>query len=252
MRLGALLAYVIGVSEDVLSAFVPRKILLPPARLRMNVSGSGSRREFASAGERGARIVSEAIPASGSTTPVLDFACGPGRIAMPLQRLRADIELSGVDVDRKAIAWCRARLPGTFQRIQPAGTLPFRDGGFRAVYAFNVFTHFDEEEQAHWLREIHRVLCSGGTFVVTTRPTELLGTVAALTETERASLRGRGFAFLVAPAASHFNDRLAFLSADYMRQAWAPWFRMTEYHSDAFLSRDVAVFTRNDGSEHSS
>jgi SAM-dependent methyltransferase len=152
-----------------------------------------------------------------------------------------------VDVDWQAIDWCGANLPGRYHLIQPAGRLPFDDRTFRAAYAFNVFTHLGEHEQVDRLSEIHRVLNPGGALIVTTRPPELLAAVSEVPGRERQSLRERGFAFFTPAGSGDFNDRLAFQSREYLRDTWAPWFRLTDYRRAGFRRRDVAIFERHAG-----
>jgi SAM-dependent methyltransferase len=114
---------------------------------------------------------------------VFDFGCGCGRLARQLiqQRSRPERYL-GVDLHPGMIAWCQKNLssaapgfdfvhhdvynyhfnPG----IEKPLVLPFpaEDGAFSLVEAWSVFTHLTEDQAAHYLREVARILAPGGVF----------------------------------------------------------------------------------------
>src|SRR6266550_1768766 len=143
---------------------------LPPARLRYHLFGTSSRRVFTDVGQLAAREILAAAAAEqiagGAGIRVLDFGCGVGRVAAPLQQIWPGGSVVGVDVDATAVAWCEKHLRGEFRVIQPGTALPFPDCAFRVAYTINVFTHMNEAEQFNALREIHRVLAPSGLFVV--------------------------------------------------------------------------------------
>jgi SAM-dependent methyltransferase len=114
------------------------------------------------------RLIAERRP--GDPLRVLDWGCGPGRLARHMAECFAPtrLDLTGVDPDPAAIAWCRAHLPGiAFHDTAPLPPLPFDDDHFDAAYGFSVLTHLAEETQARWVDELRRVLKPGGVLVVT-------------------------------------------------------------------------------------
>lgn len=87
---------------------------------------------------------------------VLDVGCGIGDF------VRHRPGTLGVDVNPKAVAFCRSQgLP--VQLMQP-DRLPFGDREFDGVVLDNVLEHL--EQPAPLLAEIHRVLAIGGRLVV--------------------------------------------------------------------------------------
>ncbi|MEW6279317.1 MAG: class I SAM-dependent methyltransferase [Candidatus Eremiobacterota bacterium] len=93
---------------------------------------------------------------------VLDVGCGTG---YNLTLLAEFGETHGVEPSPEALAYCRQRA---VQRVMeaPAERLPYPDGHFRLVTAFDVIEHLDDDVEA--LREWARVLEPGGTLLVYT------------------------------------------------------------------------------------
>jgi len=87
---------------------------------------------------------------------VLDVGCGIG----DLVSYRA--ETIGVDVNPRAVAYCRSRGLAV-QQMEP-DLLPFRDGEFDGAVLDNVLEHLVRPDPL--LAEIHRILRPGGTFLV--------------------------------------------------------------------------------------
>jgi len=77
--------------------------------------------------------------------------------------------VSGSDVQRRAIDWCRANL--RFARFETNGLAPplaFADGSFDVAYALSVLTHLPEPLQFAWIDELARVTERDGHVIVTT------------------------------------------------------------------------------------
>lgn len=87
---------------------------------------------------------------------VLDVGCGIGDM------VQYRPQTVGVDVNAKAVAYCRSRGL-TAQQMQP-DRLPFGDAEFEGAVLDNVLEHLEKPEPL--LAEIHRVLRTAGTFVV--------------------------------------------------------------------------------------
>lgn len=106
---------------------------------------------------------------------VLDFGCGSGYGSARMAEIAESVE--AVDVAEDAIAHAREKFlrPNLhFTRIDPSAPLPFADASFDTVLSFQVFEHVTNVD--HYLCEIRRVLCPGGTLVLVTpdRRTRLL------------------------------------------------------------------------------
>lgn len=87
---------------------------------------------------------------------VLDIGCGIGDM------LRHRRNTVGVDVNPKAVAFCRAQ--GLSVELMQPDCLPFGGGEFDGAVLDNVLEHLEAPEPL--LAEVHRVLKPGGTFVV--------------------------------------------------------------------------------------
>jgi SAM-dependent methyltransferase len=121
------------------------------------------------------------------TSDILDIGCGIGRLAYECaDYLDDDATYTGLDIAPVAIDWLNAnyapRLPGFrfdlldvySERYRPDGEqdaegvlLPYDDGQFDVVCAFEVFMHVTLEGIGNYLTEIARVLRPGGLAVVT-------------------------------------------------------------------------------------
>jgi SAM-dependent methyltransferase len=139
---------------------------LPPRRLMVRVAGTADAEWFLRSGRAAYDAIGASVELSGISS-VLDFGCGCGRVTRYWEGFGGTI--SGSDVSAHAIEWCRANLPfATFQTNAIAPPLAFEDKSFDLVYALSVFTHLTAELQIAWRDELHRVLRSGGTLLLTT------------------------------------------------------------------------------------
>ena len=225
-----------------------RRKRLPPASLRYAVSDTTSRRSFRRAGQCAAQAI-VAAPTSFEPDAVgmvrfLDFGCGCGRVAAPLLDLCPRIALTGIDIDVRAIDWCRSNLRGDFRYADPAGMLPLPAEAFDIVYAINVFTHLDERRQLASVAEILRVLRPGGFFIVTTCSPQLIIANGNADEAMHESLRNRGFAFVSVRGGTRFNDDYSYQSHEYLQSAWSPGLELLRHHPFGLGNRDLAIFRR--------
>jgi SAM-dependent methyltransferase len=222
---------------------------LPPARLRRRVGTDSSRAQFLAVGTLTADLVRQMFtthrdPGQRYGT-WLDFGCGSGRIARHLIASGEVAELTGLDIDRDAIAWCARNLPGRFLAIAPKPPTPVDTASVDVVTCISVFTHLDEEPQLEWLREVSRILRPGGLFVVSTHPPGLTYNRPDLTEENHRQLNERGFLF--ARGTGAFNEDSAFHSEAYLRREWSTWFELLELRPGALGSvQDLAVWRRQE------
>jgi SAM-dependent methyltransferase len=145
---------------------------VPPAYLRMLVSGITSAETFLTTGEAGARSLRELFAEAGTDLDrceaVLDFGVGCGRIARWWPS-GVDTEWHGTDINPRLVDWCAASLPHlrtSLNPLEPPTT--YRDDRFDAIYAISVFTHWPESLQHAWMRELTRILRPGGRLLFTT------------------------------------------------------------------------------------
>jgi len=145
---------------------------VPPPRLIVRVAGTADVGWFLEGGRLGAASVRGALQRQGvgleQLGAMLDFGCGCGRVTRNWAGL-SGVQVSGTDLSRPAVAWCRRNLP--FARFEENGLEPplvFADDTFDLVYALSVFTHLTADLQLAWRDELRRVLRPGGFLLVTT------------------------------------------------------------------------------------
>jgi SAM-dependent methyltransferase len=199
-------------------------IVVPPEALRYRVSATRSAEEFLERGTVAAETIAHVLDAAGyrlaEFADVFDFGCGCGRVIQLLPRAG---NLFGSDIDRDAIAWCRAHLPfATFSVNDPLPPLTYRDGSFDFVYAVSVFSHINEPAQLLWLKELQRVTRPGALVLVTVRGDAYLH---EMSDDVRSTVERAGFAF----AESSFWDG-----------HFPLWYQTTQ-HTQAYVER---TFTR--------
>jgi ubiquinone/menaquinone biosynthesis C-methylase UbiE len=98
---------------------------------------------------------------------VVEIGCGLGTDGIEFARKGADY--IGVDLTPHSVALARERfevfgVPGRFEVANAEEGLPFADASVDHVYSFGVIHHSPAPEKI--IKEIHRVLKSGGTFTV--------------------------------------------------------------------------------------
>jgi SAM-dependent methyltransferase len=103
-----------------------------------------------------------------ATGRILDWGCGCGRVASHLPARLGEAKLIGCDIDAQAIEWCRQHIAGEFMRVDPHPPTPFGDAAADVIVACSVLTHLGAQDQERWLREMHRVLAPGGSFLAST------------------------------------------------------------------------------------
>lgn len=98
---------------------------------------------------------------------VLDFGAGVGTSVPFMRRYMPRARLTCVDVSSKSLEIGRARFSGEADFVFLNGPrIPFPDKSFDIVFAACVFHHIDQREHVALLRELLRVLASGGIALV--------------------------------------------------------------------------------------
>ncbi len=150
----------------------PDGMPIPPARLRVAVSGIADPADHLDAGRRSAHAIEVLLERNdlevAEASSLLDFGCGSGRVARQWASL-PDTEICGCDYNAEAIAWCQGNLGfarWAVNELEPP--LPYADARFDLVYALSVFTHFPLDLQGRWMAEMDRILAPGGHLIFTT------------------------------------------------------------------------------------
>lgn len=102
-----------------------------------------------------------------SNAQVVDVGCGPGTVLAQLHSTRADLHLTGTDVDDAILALARDSLPLDIQLVRASATLlPFSDHSIDVVNSTFVFHHLNSEEKLLTMEEVKRVLKPNGFFLL--------------------------------------------------------------------------------------
>lgn len=99
---------------------------------------------------------------------VLDVGCGTGTLAIMTKQLHREAEVFGLDADTKILGIARAKaakrgIKLTFDQGM-ADQLPYADSSFDRVLSSLFLHHLTTETKGRALREVLRVLRSGGRF----------------------------------------------------------------------------------------
>ena len=95
----------------------------------------------------------------------LDLGCGTGEMLKLILQKDPFKELYGIDISEEMLAVAKSKLPEQVQLFQgDSEMLPFSDGSFDVVYCNDSFHHYPSPQNV--LREVHRVMKPGGTFLM--------------------------------------------------------------------------------------
>lgn len=159
--------------------------LIPPAAYRYG--GQASLAEYAHTAGVISGIIAAHVPRPTTQgLQVIDFGCGTGKL-IPAALSHVDLEaggrIVGLDLDRKALDFCRAHYPAgacSFEQLEaqnkfynPHGVDPgseswdLADGSFDLALALSVFTHLREPDARHYMKILSRKLRPHGTAIFT-------------------------------------------------------------------------------------
>jgi SAM-dependent methyltransferase len=191
---------------------------------------------------------------------VLDFGCGPGRIALWMEDVGRRGELHGVDIDERAIRWAQRNIPwGTFKANKPEPPLEYPDGYFDLIYNHSVLTHLDEDLQDRWLAELHRITSPGATVLLSFHGQHAFEDFESKTREnggDPALVRQRydreGIVYLNEDAwlgSAHPDSyHTTFHAPWYVRQHWGSFFEVhTHIPQGALGYQDLIVLKRREG-----
>ena len=144
---------------------------VPPPAVAFDAYGYVDWKLYRDSGMRHARVLAGIITQYFGDRPlsIFEWGCGPGRVIRHLQEsLKQPCVLTGSDINRKSVEWCRANLPSIrFAENGAEPPLPFEAGSFDCIIARSVFTHLSEPMHYAWRDELLRVLKPRGLILLT-------------------------------------------------------------------------------------
>lgn len=209
----------------------PDGLPIPPPELRLLVSGAEQTpQEFLEVSEGMEAGITGLLRRRNlridDFRAVLDFGCGCGRMLRRFHSIQGT-RFYGTDYNPRLVQWCRDNLPfAEFGVNELEPPLSYAGGTFGFVYALSVFTHFPEELQAAWMKELWRVLEPGGHLQITTHGHEYAK--AFLSGEARERFENGELVVLEANRAGE-NQCTAFHPQDYVRSVLSAGFEVLEF-----------------------
>jgi SAM-dependent methyltransferase len=147
---------------------------LPPAHVQRQATGGVLGADSLRAGftvYRTFKSITEGLGCPLSTTSrILDFGCGWGRVLRFFLKDLPPENIFGVDVDSTAVASCNEYMPDvSVQEIPTCPPIDFPSETFDLVYSYSVFSHLPAALHLEWVQELTRCLKPGGVFLATTQ-----------------------------------------------------------------------------------
>lgn len=156
---------------------------------------------------------------------LLDFGCGPGRLARYLLE-EPGLELVGLDADPECVTWCQKHLADAHFGHSPLRPpLAMADESVGGVWAINVLLHLGEQDGRNWLREWRRV-CQPRGILALTIASDLAMTRTGISAEHYERVKGYGFLELsrnpdlddVIEDRDYYKN--VFYSHDYLHRNW--------------------------------
>jgi SAM-dependent methyltransferase len=226
---------------------------IPPAMLRYRVGGSFDREVFLGIGAGCAVDLQKLAVLGGKDLvhcgPVLDFACGCGRVIRHFKDHAPGFQWHGSDIDPEAIKWCRENL-GSVASFGTNGFQPptsFEDDMFEVIYSVSLFTHLNEQDQFKWLRELARIVRKDGIVIASVHGPF---THEQLPPEDASKVRADGFLYRVGQTGKLKLDGLpdfyqtAYTTEKYIRERWSEFFEVVAYEERAMSGYQDAVVLR--------
>jgi SAM-dependent methyltransferase len=178
---------------------------------------------------------------------VLDWGCGCGRVTRHFGPL--PVSVTGVDVDRETVGWCRENLPfGTYEPIPLHPPMQFNDGSFDLAIGVSIFTHLKEPDQFAWLAELRRVVRPGGVLLMTVHGETAAAANPLSGRVPRALFRNGFYDFpnrkydAALAEADYYRDTLH--TGEYIRREWGRFFDVLAVLPAHLGRHDLVVLRR--------
>jgi SAM-dependent methyltransferase len=199
---------------------------------------------------------------------VLDFGCGTSRILRYFVEFMPGPRYYGSEVFKDNIEWGRKAFPEVMYIEQGhLPPLPVQEHTFDLVYAYSIFSHFDQVPFRSWLREFARIINPGGLLIITVQGWTILkrclsdpmmAASLSMTDVELGRISSQfeesGFAFhrcydhssLSAGGLDAEIFGLTYVKPDYLRTIVSPNFVVLDHEEGAIAAfQDWVVLKRN-------
>jgi len=225
----------------------------PPPHLRFRVHGALDRASFAGNGQRITRNLLNILSESGYPPDgfghILDFGCGCGRTLRYFAAAVPGARLSGADIDRENLDWCRRNFPEfNFSHNDQLPPMDFPDNQFDLIIGVSVFTHLPQDLQNVWLAELRRVSRKGALLLLSVHNGKFAAKRLAPELHNR--LEADGFLYLVPGTGRSKLDglpdyyQLAFHTRPYINRHWGKYFEIIDIIDDGIGGIQDAVLLK--------
>jgi SAM-dependent methyltransferase len=186
---------------------------------------------------------------------VLDFGCGTSRILRYMVELLPGPAYYASEVFVENINWGRQAFPEVnYLHQNNLPPLDIKDCSFDIIYAYSIFTHYEEELHKKWLAELHRLLKPGGILILTVHGETILGRCEKEEDIRIAMSFGdrnyqeiknkfysHGYVFYKCYDSQHLEKGgldaaifgISFISREYIQEHWTRQFELLEYDAGA-------------------
>jgi 2-polyprenyl-3-methyl-5-hydroxy-6-metoxy-1,4-benzoquinol methylase len=180
---------------------------------------------------------------------ILDWGCGSGRLTRYLGGLVGP-RVSGIDIDRDNIAWCKANIPNAnFFEGPLSPPTGYQNEEFDLLIGTSVFTHLDEEQQFLWLQELQRISAAGAVLLMTKTGPSLMA-LNRWTDELYIEMERKGFLLIgqnsqldaVVSDKSYYKDVAQ--SETYIFAEWSKYFEIIDIVPAMAANQDVVVMRR--------
>lgn len=164
----------------------------------------------------------------GYSIHILEWGCGVGRIIRHIPAITPPgTRISACDINEQMILWNRKNLLGIeFSTSGHLPPIPYPADEFNFVYAISVLTHIDGREHLPWLKELQRIIKTGGILLFTTHGEYFL---PQLSDNELIQFRKDGFFTRSYPDKGH-RMMTTYSDAQALRSQISAYFDVLEFH----------------------
>ncbi|MGA3207366.1 MAG: class I SAM-dependent methyltransferase [Syntrophales bacterium] len=198
---------------------------------------------------------------------VLDFGCGTSRILRYFVEFLPGPQYYASEVFFENVKWGKYAFPEVIYLHQNNfPPLVLSDASLEIIYAYSIFTHFEEKLHLEWLSELHRLLKPEGLLILTLHGEPILNRCKnEETVRQPMCMEGRnyeeiynqfmkdGFAFyncydqksLAEGGLDSEVFGIAYISKEYIRRHWANRFEILEHDEGAVINwQDYVVLKK--------